>query len=301
MVMAKREAERVEGVENQAAKKQPGQGDQVASLIAPGGVFAKEEDHKPVRRGPTGTTYADAFPGVLPSPEYTHPILHGHKSIYPHEASAMRVLVREPPESWKESFKKPEVSDPTAATRAWRRQHRTREEQESRWRRWIKQKQREGNPEVERTSLSGTVVSSIPAGLRPAKCIGDSFPDGIRLPLFGEDTPLPIWTTLAETPWLDGKRNPAPKPPDESPWLLVNDPTHPLHSPSKAGKPPGPGVAVSGRSRCPSTAKSVATCQSARTARSRASRASRASGASGCQEGEPRAKEAEVVNRSKCD
>lgn len=25
------------------------------------------------------------------------------------------------------------------------------------------------------------------AGLRPAKCIGDSFPDGIRLPLFGQD------------------------------------------------------------------------------------------------------------------
>ena len=24
-------------------------------------------------------------------------------------------------------------------------------------------------------------------GLRPAKCIGDSFPDGIRLPLFGQD------------------------------------------------------------------------------------------------------------------
>lgn len=207
-------------------RKKP-QADQVASLIAPGGIFAQEEEvMPPVRRGPKGTTYAEAFPGVLPSPEYTWPILQGRRSIRQQEATAIRTVVREPLDTWKECFQKPDIVDPTAAARELRRQRRTREEHESRWRRWMKQKQKERNPDA--TSFSGTMVSSIPAGLRPAKCIGDSFPDGIRLPLFGEDTPLPIWTVAGDSPWLDGKRHPAPRPPDETPWLKVNDPAHPL-------------------------------------------------------------------------
>lgn len=32
-----------------------------------------------------------------------------------------------------------------------------------------------------------TCITRVTRGLRPAKCIGDSFPDGIRLPLFGQD------------------------------------------------------------------------------------------------------------------
>ena len=32
-----------------------------------------------------------------------------------------------------------------------------------------------------------TCITRVTQGLRPAKCIGDSFPDGIRLPLFGQD------------------------------------------------------------------------------------------------------------------
>ena len=36
------------------------------------------------------------------------------------------------------------------------------------------------------------------AGLRPAKCIGDSFPDGIRLPLFGQDLLGPTVVVLPD-------------------------------------------------------------------------------------------------------
>eukprot|EP00434_Breviolum_minutum_P018103 symbB.v1.2.015967.t1/scaffold1205.1/size131557/6 len=62
-------------------------------------------------------------------------------------ATAVRTVVREPPDTWKENLKRVDPVDPTAAARAWRRQHRTREEHERRWRRWMKQKQRETNPE----------------------------------------------------------------------------------------------------------------------------------------------------------
>lgn len=211
--------------------------DQVASLIAPGGIFAEESaESVPLRRDrPKDTTYSEAFPGIIPAPEHggftalQAPILQGRRSIRQHEATAFRTVVREPLDTWKENLKKDDQVDPTAAARAYRRQHRTREEHERRWRRWMKQRQRETNPEGAcLSSLSGTLVSSIPAGLRPAKCIGDSFPDGIRLPLFGQDTPIPIWSTLADAPWLDGKRFPSPRVQDETPWLKVDDPTHPL-------------------------------------------------------------------------
>lgn len=197
--------------------------DQVASLIAPGGIFAEASaESVPLRRDrPKDTTYSEAFPGIIPAPEHggftalQAPILQGRRSIRQPEATAVRTVVREPLDTWKENLKKADQVDPTAAARAYRRQRRTREEHERRWRRWMKQRQRETNPEGASclSSLSGTLVSSIPAGLRPAKCIGDSFPDGIRLPLFGQDTPIPIWTTLAD---------------DETPWLKVDDPTHPL-------------------------------------------------------------------------
>lgn len=212
--------------------------DQVASLIAPGGIFAEASaEPVPLRRDrPKDTTYSEAFPGIIPAPEHggftalQAPILQGRRSIRQPEATAVRTVVREPLDTWKENLKKADQVDPTAAARAYRRQHRTREEHERRWRRWMKQRQRETNPEGASclSSLSGTLVSSIPAGLRPAKCIGDSFPDGIRLPLFGQDTPIPIWTTLADAPWLDGKRFPSPRVQDETPWLKVDDPTHPL-------------------------------------------------------------------------
>ena len=46
-------------------------------------------------------------------------------------------------------------------------------------------------------------------GLRPAKCIGDSFPDGIRLPLFGQDSnnhcnkiSTAIATAVGDLEWL---------------------------------------------------------------------------------------------------
>ena len=32
-----------------------------------------------------------------------------------------------------------------------------------------------------------------------------------ELSSFAEDTPIPVWTTLADAPWLDGKRFPSPR------------------------------------------------------------------------------------------
>ena len=237
--------------------------DQVASLIAPGGIFAQDDaDSVPVPRRrdrPKDTTYSEAFPGIIPAPEQggfgalQAPILQGRRSIRQPEATAVRTVVREPPDTWKENLKKVDPVDPTAAARAWRRQHRTREEHERRWRRWMKQKQRETNPEGA-PSLSGTMVSSIPAGLRPAKCIGDSFPDGIRLPLFGQDTPIPIWTTMGDAPWLDGKRFPSPRVQDQTPWLKVADPMHPLQEMQKTRSPRSSGPFTQRHSRATSVA-----------------------------------------------
>eukprot|EP00435_Cladocopium_sp_Y103_P060256 s1341_g22.t1 len=68
-------------------------------------------------------------------------------------ATAVRTVVREPLDTWKENLKKADQVDPTAAARAYRRQHRTREEHERRWRRWMKQRQREINPEVYPSNL----------------------------------------------------------------------------------------------------------------------------------------------------
>ncbi|CAE7884732.1 unnamed protein product [Symbiodinium microadriaticum] len=138
-----------------------------------------------------------------------------------------RTVVQEPAEVWRQQLQKDSVPQEAlvAASRSeWQRQRRSREDQEMRWRRQLKLQQQ--GPASEGTATA--TASVIPAGLRPAKCIGDSFPDGIKLPLFGQDVPDPIWTTLGNAPWLERVRNRPPRPQDESPWLYEDDDSHPL-------------------------------------------------------------------------
>ncbi|CAE7229899.1 unnamed protein product [Symbiodinium sp. CCMP2592] len=71
----------------------------------------------------------------------------------------------------------------------------------------------------------GTVTEAVSW---PVPCYG-GFPDGIKLPLFGQDVPDPIWTTLGNAPWLERVRNRLPPPQDESPWFYEDDDSsHPL-------------------------------------------------------------------------
>eukprot|EP00440_Ansanella_granifera_P068956 gb/GFBE01074804.1/.p1 GENE.gb/GFBE01074804.1/~~gb/GFBE01074804.1/.p1 ORF type:complete len:401 (+),score=61.24 gb/GFBE01074804.1/:1-1203(+) len=221
------------------------QDDEVGALIAPGGVFAQADDLsrlKPsTRPRPKISTYDEAYPGLIPDASVggfkalQAPVLQGLRSVRP---KGPELIAQEPNEQWRQYLQTSTVlnnaSEEVLAQGA-RAQHRRqgvgREEQEKRWRRWMKQKQREANPEGAPSVVSGTTctaVSSIPAGMRPAKCIGDSFPDGIRVPLFGEDVPQPVWTTLANAPWLEGKRQPPQLPMAETPWQYDSDPSHPL-------------------------------------------------------------------------
>ncbi|CAJ1357076.1 unnamed protein product [Effrenium voratum] len=115
------------------------QADQVASLIAPGGVFARDEPPTPRTPRPKVTTYSEAYPGLQPAPGgAAFAPVQGRFSVRPQEATADRIVVREPLETWRESLKESRALDPSAASREWNRQRRTREEQERRWRRWMK-------------------------------------------------------------------------------------------------------------------------------------------------------------------
>lgn len=82
---------------------------------------------------------------------------------------------------------------------ALRSRQRTREEHEHRWRQW-QQRQK-------RSAKAGTVVSDatsvsvMPAGLRRAKGANHQYDGPMRVALFNEDVPRPIWTTLASAPW----------------------------------------------------------------------------------------------------
>eukprot|EP00434_Breviolum_minutum_P018101 symbB.v1.2.015965.t1/scaffold1205.1/size131557/4 len=76
--------------------------DQVASLIAPGGIFAQDDaDSVPVPRRrdrPKDTTYSEAFPGIIPAPEQggfgalQAPILQGRRSIRQPEVRPLDTL-----------------------------------------------------------------------------------------------------------------------------------------------------------------------------------------------------------------
>jgi len=154
-------------------------------------------------------------------------VTQGRRSTRPAEATE-RTVVQEPAEVWRQQLQKDSIPQEAlvAASRSeWQRQRRSREDQEMRWRRQLKR-----SAGASASAAEGSVTASvIPAGLRPAKCIGDSFPDGIKLPLFGQDVPDPIWTTLGNAPWLERVRNRPPPPQDESPWLYEDDDSlHPL-------------------------------------------------------------------------
>ncbi|CAE7867029.1 unnamed protein product [Symbiodinium sp. KB8] len=202
--------------------------DKVAELLAPG---IEEPRHAKPRR-PQISTFEEAYPGLIPGREsgglraMQAQVTQGRRSARPAEATE-RTVVQEPAEVWRQQLQKDSVPQEAlvAASRSeWQRQRRSREDQEMRWRRQLKLQQQ--GPASEGTATA--TASVIPAGLRPAKCIGDSFPDGIKLPLFGQDVPDPIWTTLGNAPWLERVRNRPPRPQDESPWLYEDDDSHPL-------------------------------------------------------------------------
>jgi len=96
-----------------------------------------------------------------------------------------------------------------------RAKRRTREELEQRWGRWQQRQQRSSAGGA--TGSSATSV--MPAGMRRAKDLHQLYPGGMRLPLFGEDNPSPMWTTLAAAPWVSRHREKTPVPPQEAPWL----------------------------------------------------------------------------------
>lgn len=86
--------------------------------------------------------------------------------------------------------------------KALRSRQRTREEHEHRWRQWQhrqKRKQSAGSVVTEATS-----VSVMPAGMRRAKGMSHEYDGPMRVALFDEDLPRPIWTTLASAPWATG-------------------------------------------------------------------------------------------------
>lgn len=256
-------------------KKVPIHDDQVAPLIAPGGVYGDKEvaPVKSKRERPKVSTYDEAFPGLIPQPEsggfraLQAPVVQGPKSEKQHEATHNRCVAHEAPADWRRHLQTSSVLNSAtedALASASRAQHRRqgigREDHERRWRRWLKQKEKEeqGAP----STVTGTVTeaSTIPAGMRPAKCMGDSFPDGVRIPLFGEDIPKPVWTTLATAPWVGVPKEPQRKSAKvETPWTSVeDDPTHPLQGKVRLG---GSSTARASRAT-PSVARSGA--QSAR-------------------------------------
>mmetsp|Transcript_98765 Transcript_98765/g.175840 ORF Transcript_98765/g.175840 Transcript_98765/m.175840 type:complete len:425 (+) Transcript_98765:32-1306(+) len=242
--------------------------DQVGALIAPGGVF--EKDAAPVKSllgRPKVSTYDEAFPGLIPELEMggfaalQAPVVQGPKSQKIHEATHNRCVAHESPAAWRQTLQTSSVLNSApedilaAASRAQhRRQGISREDHERRWRRWLKKKEKEEQGAAP-SAVTGTVTeaSTVPAGMRPAKCIGDSFPDGIRVPLFGEDVPKPIWTTLAAAPWVGHNTEPKKKhEKSETPWTVVDDPSHPLQRKYRDGSStarasrPAPSVARSG-------------------------------------------------------
>eukprot|EP00927_Polykrikos_kofoidii_P065777 TRINITY_DN61493_c0_g1_i1.p1 TRINITY_DN61493_c0_g1~~TRINITY_DN61493_c0_g1_i1.p1 ORF type:complete len:307 (-),score=44.12 TRINITY_DN61493_c0_g1_i1:168-1088(-) len=83
----------------------------------------------------------------------------------------------------------------------------SQEEHEARWRSWQQRQRLRGDCGGELDGKSET-VSVMPAGQRVAKCIDDIVIGGVMLPLFGEDRPIPSWTTLSSAPWVgrEGKR-----------------------------------------------------------------------------------------------
>lgn len=219
----------------------------VASLIAPGGVFEQPEELNVrkdyARSWSKVTSYTDAYPGLMPAPEHggfaalQPPCVQGLRSVVKPERTGSRTMERDPPEVWREQVQtytrrhgEPEEVLVEASKAQHRRKGVGREEHEKRWRSWLKAKSRESDPDAATVSqVSGTVASTIPAGMRPAKAIGDSFPDGMRVAFFGEDTPKPIWTTLANAPWVS-KAEPPREAKVEPPWLPLDDPSHPLRS-----------------------------------------------------------------------
>lgn len=220
---------------------------EVGSLIAPGGVFEQPEELNVkkdyARSRPKVTSYTDAYPGLMPAPEHgglaalQPPCVQGLRSVVKPERTGSRTMERDPPDVWREqvqTYSRRHGQSDEVLVEASKAQHRRkgvgREEHEKRWRRWLKAKSRESDPDAATVSqVSGTVASTIPAGMRPSKAIGDSFPDGMRVAFFGEDKPKPIWTTLANAPWVS-KVEPPREAKVEPPWLPLDDPSHPLRA-----------------------------------------------------------------------
>mmetsp|Transcript_78270 Transcript_78270/g.221286 ORF Transcript_78270/g.221286 Transcript_78270/m.221286 type:complete len:303 (+) Transcript_78270:48-956(+) len=193
-------------------------GDRVGVIIKPGGALG---DSHAGRLTEARKWYGAPFVGT---PRDWAPARHSNVELVARAHSARaatheRCIAHVRPDEWGAALETeygamPRPDKMPKACRSsqhWRL--RTREEHEDRWRSWQKrQSSRDGGPASRCTGVSAsTAASTAPAGLRQAKALGQLYPGGVRLPLFGADKPAPVWTTLTDAPWA--RRPEVPEPP----------------------------------------------------------------------------------------
>lgn len=208
--------------------------ERVADVIAPGGYFGEEReeagasmygtDFQGRRLLETGALSAARRGWEQVPHAATFDLLDGGAPRNTHD----RCIAHEGAEGLRQSVQSTYSSSQPGAARlqrwiesARRAKGLTREEQEGRWRLW-QQRQRQcvGGRGGEHDGAS-TAASAMPAGQRRAKCIDDIAVGGVMLPLFGEDRPTPLWTTLSSAPWVGrGSKREVGRPRSQMPpWL----------------------------------------------------------------------------------
>jgi len=233
---------------------------EVGPLLRPGGIMAEDTPAVvPRRRGPNrGTNYQDAFKGESSSPQQQPDVVQGPKGRRATEATHDRCIAHEQPQTWRQqlqsTYRVNGLSDEEIARAARKdvKRHGTlsMEEQEQRWRRWLRKKQAKTSQGVgqEQSQVSG-MASTVPAGLRPAKCANVHAPGGILLPLYGQDVPKPSYTLFSAAPWVGREPPHRPAEVPNAAWLMkYDDPTHPFQGRRRYPDADSPAMPSSARS-----------------------------------------------------
>lgn len=216
----------------------------VAAIIKPGGTMQDHNDNVAVEaRTCYGTSFLDNVRNVG-SAELNNVklVARAHSA---RRATHERCIEHMGPEEWREVLQSEYASMPQhdkmpralKSSRRWRAS--TREEHERRWRTWQERQMSRGSEGgTPRSHRDGDVgsrctntnlsISTMPAGLRVAKGLQQLYPGGVRLPLFGADRPVPVWTTLADAPWaVERAVTTAPAQPEFEPaWVTEYDSQH---------------------------------------------------------------------------
>lgn len=181
----------------------------IAHILGPGGLF----DDAGAR-----SSYASAYHGRLPEAGLSalQPDSDIMASIMAERSQThQRVIAHErqeggPAESTYRALQPRDDQIAGSLKSTFKRRDRSREEQEQRWHACHQRKHRVDGAISEASVSDSTAQSTVPAGLRMAKSLNHAYDRGVRVPLFGEDAPKPVWTTLAAAPWVAARHGSVP-------------------------------------------------------------------------------------------